>query len=187
MVAREFESVQAAHEWIREQFGLWPDRPTPAHLDALRSYKGSDYAQINEALRAGDATRFDEPTWLAITEAIAAEAIDQSVVVYRGIDDEEIVELILLGADEIPHKGFVSVSLVEHVAEQFLDDSSDDGNVLLVGVLPIGTAAAPLDFVPDAKHASEAELLLHAGSVFVVESVDTDEQPIRAHGRWQAP
>lgn len=190
----EFETVEEAHDWMRRQFGTWPDRPTPEHLSALRSYKGSGYLLMNERLRRGALTRFDEPTLLAITEAIAAEPIGEAVLVYRGIDDAEIVELVLLGAAEIPHKGFVSVTLVRDIAVTFTDeeaeveDLDDATNLLLVGRLNIGSHAAPLDFIPEGFNTNEAELLLHAGSTFVVENIDdADPDLIEAHGYWREP
>lgn len=190
----EIESVEEAHYWMRRQFGTWPDRPTAEHLSALRSYKGSGYLLMNERLRRGALTRFDEPTLLAVTEAIAAEPISEAVLVYRGIDDAEIVELVLLGAAEIPHKGFVSVTLVREIAMTFTnedaeaEDLDDATNLLLVGRLNIGSHAAPLDFIPQGFNDNEAELLLHAGSTFVVERVD-DSNPdlIEVHGYWREP
>lgn len=189
---REFESVEGAHAWMREQFGDWADRPTSEHLQALTSYKTVGFREINEALRSGDTTRFDDPTHLAITEAIAAEAITESVTVYRGIADPALAELVLLGATEIQHQGFVSVSLLEQVARGFTStsalDDEDPTNVLLVGTLPIGTPAAPLDLIPSGNNDHEAELLLHAGSAFEIDTTDDfDSDLIIVHGRWRTP
>lgn len=190
----EFDSVAEAHEWIGRQFGSWPTRPTPEHLEALRDYKGVGFGSINAQLRSGQVTRFTEPEFLAITEAIAAEPLTETVMVYRGIDDPEVAELVLTYAEEIPHEGFVSVSLVRHVAEGFLDqatsadDEDDATNVLLIGALRIGTHAAPLDFIPGAANSGEAELLLHAGSTFVIESFDdSDLDLIEVRGYWREP
>lgn len=190
----EFESVAEAHAWIGRQFGAWADRPTPEHLRALRNYKGSGFGTINERLRSGQVTRFTTPEHLAITEAIAAEAITETVMVFRGIDDPEVAELVLTFAEEIPHEGFVSVSLVRHVAVGFTDehaaadDEEDATNVLLIGTLRVGTHAAPLDFIPDGTNTGEAELLLHAGSTFVIESFDdSDLDLIEVHGYWREP
>ncbi|MFT4036279.1 MAG: ADP-ribosyltransferase [Patulibacter sp.] len=150
-----FDDVPGAHEWMHQQIGGWAGRLDDERTRALRAYKSTAYFHLNEALRTGQATRFDAPQWRAITEAIGAEALTEPVTVFRSIDDYEIAELVLLDGAEIPHEGFTSVSVVRAVAESFLHECGDSDvfeedngaarNVLLIAELPAGTHAVPLD------------------------------------------
>ena len=187
-----------------EQFGDPVSRLDPQTRLVLEHYKGAGYGEINEQLRAGNVDRFTAEQWLAITQAIASDQLTEPVDVFRGISYPPLADLVLAGVlDEISHDGFVSVSLLEGVSIGYLstalehtDQTRPDfepANVLLSATLPIGTHAAPIQLVvpeipgaPDA--ALEAELLLHAGSSFLIDDIDdSDLSCVRVSGRWVAP
>lgn len=182
------------------EFGDARARLGPATLEALEHYKGAGFEEINGDLRAGAASRFTAEQWLAITQAIASDRLTEPVEVHRGIAFAPLTQLILDGLDEIIHDGFVSVSLLEAVSLGFLSDDPrhihtaredfEPANVLLTATLPIGTHAAPIQLVTPfvASAQLEAELLLHAGSAFLVDEVDDrDLACVRVAGRWIAP
>lgn len=182
------------------EFGDARARLDSATLEALEHYKGPGFAEINADLRDGTADRFTAERWLAITNAIASDRLSEPVQVHRGIAFAPLTQLVLDGLEEIIHDGFVSVSLLEAASVGYLSDEPrhtdpsrpdfEPANVLLTAVLPVGTHAAPIQlitpFVADTQ--LEAELLLHAGSAFLVDEVDDrDLACVRVAGRWIAP
>lgn len=197
---RRFTSNEDALAWMVAEFGDARARLDRGTLDALEHYKGAGFEEINGDLRRGVADRFTAEQWLAITSAIASDRLNEPVEVHRGIAFAPLTQLILDGLDQIMHDGFVSVSLLEAVSRGYLSDDPrhtdaeredfEPANVLLTAVLPIGTQAAPIQLVTPlvAEAQLEAELLLHAGSAFLVDEVDDrDLACVRVAGRWIAP
>lgn len=197
---RRFTSHEEALEWMLTEFGDARARLDQGTRDALEHYKGAGFAELNDQLRGGTVGRFAEERWLAITQAIASDRLTEPVEVHRGIALAPLTELILDGLDEIIHDGFVSVSLLRTVSLGYLSDDPrhtdttredfEPANVPLTATLPVGTHATPIELVAPLRTsgALEAELLLHAGSAFLIDEVDhTDLSCVRVAGRWMAP
>jgi hypothetical protein len=197
---RKFTTSEQALAWMAEEFGDVRSRLDPVSLDALAHYKGPGFEAMNGDLRDGVVDRFTPEQWLAITDAIASDRLSEPVAVFRGIAFAPLAELVLDGLEEIGHDGFVSVSLLEAVSIGYLSDKPrhtdparsdfEPANLLLSAALPIGTHVAPIQLVVPGlgETVQEAELLLHAGSTFVVDAVDdSDLACVRVAGRWTAP
>lgn len=191
MASKRLNNTFEVHDWFQEQFRGWGRRLAPEQYAALLQYK-NEGPDINEEMRDWNSGRFDDGIQLALTEAIASEELTESVRVYRGISDHDIAQLAYLYGDSLHHEGFVSVTLVESIARQFLtdvvvaEDGSDVRNILLIADLPVGTQVAPVDLLP--TNYTEAEMILHAGSRFEIERVDdSDLDAVLLFGTWRAP
>jgi len=160
---RDFTNEQEAREWLDAEFGAWAQALTAEQRDALRSYKGLAYQEINEAARTG----FERPEQALLDAAIEAHTLTESVVAYRGLVDPDAGLHLLYEGDEITDDGYWSLALLQHTAVEFTTAATRPETAIVLRVaLDAGVhairAAAP-DQVEDMH---ENELLLARGSRF---------------------
>lgn len=148
-----------------QQTGKWP-KNTPKEVRALADYQGTEYLNVNEALRAGGqswATGPDQLTIRQVTRAIDyAPRTNQSVTAYRGLtftsDDATRAFLSQAGEGAVfTDPAFASTSLSRTTAASF-----GRNGILMEIDVPAGSKAVGLDLW------GESELLLQRGTSFRV-------------------
>jgi hypothetical protein len=181
------DSLGAARAWIVERFTEWAGSLSRGERAAIVAYKGTGYAQINEALR-GEVVEDDEgdidvdEAVDRLDEALARYALPEAVIVYRGVVSDELAAIFdtLAEGQTIEDDGYWSTSLLRLVAEKFLaeggDDDDDEIKFVMEITLPAG-AHAIYAGAPDLLHdLNEAEILLPRGSRFAIRATrDADD------------
>lgn len=136
-------------------------------LNALKSYTGSRYKDINKFLRKGpppQESKIVADMDKAFDKVAEKGGLSGGVTVYRGMRSHNLqIEGISLTEGTVIHdKGFMSTSAREGAAKRF-------GNVHFEIDVPKGTKAAYLERV--SKHTKEKELLLARGTKIRIKSV----------------
>ena len=160
------DTDRAAREWIEAHFKEWHDQLTAKEIDALETYKGNGYAEINAALRGlGPSDAHGRNLVRALDSALSSYRLDQAVIVYRAFCVPEIADLFdiedLDGTDEYQDPAFASTSLLRSVAETFALNE-DDPDLRIIGQihLPGGIHAISVGSPEVIKDLNEAEILL---------------------------
>jgi hypothetical protein len=139
--------------------GYW-SRLSDKERDAVDSYKGYGYKQINSRLRAGNAA---SEMVRQLDSAIAKGSLGGDTKLYRSFHMENIPK----AGDVISDRGFASTSTRREVAERFTKIGGGRRAMVRISV-PAGTPAA---FLPGQN---EDEVLLGRDSNFAVKSVKTE-------------
>jgi len=136
-------------------------KPTVEQRQALSSYSGSNYKNMNNKLRAGQGK--DDTHIKHLTEYLLNAKISETVTLSRGVDDN-------FGA------AFLSLATVGGIMEEkgFMSTSANAnwgwGSVRMTVHVPKGVAGAAIGNY--SQHSSEGEVLLAPGRHFYVNALD---------------
>lgn len=146
------------------------------HLDALASYNGIGFRDINGVLRHGDgetsSDRHLEETRQkisALSDLIAIqEPTSTATTLYRGMRAPRRPPFKLNEGDEFHDRGFLSTSTDQSAAQSFAGD--DERTILFTIVTPPGSQMADMNGLRGLR-SSEAEFILPPGTKFRVSRV----------------
>lgn len=138
-------------------------------IDAIRTYTGSGYSDMNGLLRGTVNTATARTYYAArnerLREVLTASAIPEDTVVYRGASAEVVRAMVDAGGGRAAEgglytdKGFTSTSIYRPFSEGWA--SAGPNSVLFRILLPKGSAAAYVDDISSNK--GEMEMLLRPG------------------------
>lgn len=161
---------------------------SPEEESILTSYTSHNYKFINKALYAGDDMELFDEQIKVMEECIDRKIIPENVLLYRGINDKNI----LFGSDSglsldelnnkyqntaFIHKSFVSTSMNRDNAAMFTDNP--DNGVLLELKVPAGSKGIYVSSI--SKYTTEQEVILQRGSVLRIENITVEEGLTIAH------
>jgi hypothetical protein len=167
--ARTFKSREEADTWLKSDTSINP-QVTDVENDMLGRYKGDEFLDINDELRAGGytASGADE----IIDGVMAKTSLSEPVTVYRGVSYDVFEDEDDLTDGFFEDAAYISTSLDRSTAQRF-----SDGVVMEIRV-PEGAHALNMEQWKTSG-GSESELLLPRNSTFHVISdtgVDDDER-----------
>ncbi|GEM_PF-6855601 len=154
------------------------------NLEVVGRYQG-DSSDINSALRNGDPT-FDKFA-KSLDTIIAERAMNQNVVVYRGIDQSVVGKTLPKPGDTIIDPAFVSTSYSVRISDQFTQHVGDKRVILKIKV-PEGQNALDLSATRNVRDISgvriedEFEVLLPRNTPIKIEDVHEFENQILIKG-----
>jgi hypothetical protein len=135
-----------------------------AEANAVTSYTGSDYRDINFALRYGDRNVIDESTQNTVNTLISVidrnEPLPEDSMLYRGVHNSGGHWNDLQVGDRFVEKGFTSTSPDLRTAKSF-------GNKLMEIEAPAGTKAIDT-YTALTGGVRESEVVLQAGTEYEV-------------------
>jgi hypothetical protein len=171
-----FADLVHATTWADQEFSLWKGNLDPRERHALAVYKDDNkerYRQINRALRGRqDWTREARVLAPLISAGLARHQLSQPITVHRAIPLSDLAGWPPQVGEDLPEPAFMSTSMVESVPrDRYVDRRG--GSVMLAIVLPKGTPAGYMDAFPG--ESGDGEILLPAGAVIRVQSVDEHE------------
>ncbi len=157
---------------LRTGILAWRDiPPTEAEIEALTAYTGSDFAEINEALRSGHIPPELEPAIATLDSVLGRQLLRRARTVYRGLDLGEVEELG--EGDVITEPAFMSTTSDVHIARRFAGDES--ASPVVLEVLAPGEARG-MDVAHLSEHPHELETLFARGARLRVLSWNPDER-----------
>jgi|GEM_PF-743900 len=146
----------------------WLTSLTVEEVNALKSYKGAGYLEINAALRNGTVNQYQQVI-NNIKSAVSKGVIKENLTLYRGLTESGIVEnwdKLLNGIEyKYTDKAFSSTTTSKDVAEFFAMDHGVDGIVAEI-INTKGLNAANIDSLN--AGILEDEFLLQSGLSFEV-------------------
>ena len=155
----------------------WEELPTRMEYNALRHYKGSGYALVNQSLRGGVRSHLASDCIAQMDSVLSKVApIKSDAVVYRGVSQVSSKDFrrhlgSLQQGDVFQESAYVSTSLDRRIARSF---ASEQGFLFTIH-MPKGTRALNMsqldpDIVklPKENLDREAEILLPRRSTFKV-------------------
>lgn len=168
-------STSELEEWQgKKEYKDWENNLTIAEKTALQNYRATSFS-TNSYLRRPELQSIYHPEVLARTKkdipnlekSINKGSLSESVMVFRGLDSEEISQnFSKMKGKIIQDKAFVSTTLDRKVTSAFL---REENPVLLSIRLAKGTKVASIHSL-SAPGKQEAEILLQRNSRFKVTS-----------------
>lgn len=170
--ARAFEQAGPAGDWIAATFGAWRAELSASELIALAAYKGSEYRDINGALRGQrPMTAGVEVVIDALDRALARMRLPEPMIAYRAAGIPALATFAGdLGGTVIEEHGYVSTSLLRDTAVEYLLEIVPlEHGVIERIYVPGGTHVAVQAAAPDlVTDLGEYELLLPHDTLLLV-------------------
>jgi hypothetical protein len=157
-------------DWGKAAYADWAKGLSPKETRALREYTGSDYADMNRALRTGNVPAGEQERIETLRKALERGKLEEDITVFRGVRRlaDLGVDAAKLGhGDLIREKAFVSTSLKPSVSQGF-----GGGGALFRIRMPAGSPGAYVNAsAKGSSIPSEKEFLLPPGGGYRVVEV----------------
>ncbi|HEY5260857.1 MAG TPA: ADP-ribosyltransferase [Solirubrobacteraceae bacterium] len=174
---RRFTDRLDASAWYDATFRPWEMSLSEAERHAIYEYKAYGFADLNEALRFDGSP--DQNLVTLLDRAIARHQLREPVIVFRGLVSEILrYEIADLTGDEITDLAYVSTSLLQIVAEDFIAAESRDERLIAEILIPGGVHVGALVGAPDqVRNLGELEILIPRGSRFEIVGTEPERDP----------
>jgi ADP-ribosyltransferase exoenzyme len=174
---RRFTDRLDASAWYDAAFRAWEMSLSEAERHAIHEYKAYGFADLNEALRFDGSP--DQNLVTLLDRAIARHQLREPVIVFRGLVSEILrYEIADLTGDEITDLAYVSTSLLQIVAEDFIAAESQDERLIAEILIPGGVHVGALVGAPDqVRNLGELEILLPRSSRFEIVGTEPEHDP----------
>jgi len=179
---REAQQEAPVIERLQQGFAAWSRGVSRAETQALVTYQGSGYRNLNRALRHEDGVvnlrnhLLDPELVHHLDTVISRGRISQTLTVYRGrqryISLDEARSMV---GEELTDHGYMSTSVRVAVGESFALRGTPNGTLYQIEV-PAGSPAAWLHSL-DREGLDEKEILLPRSSTFVVTAASQRADP----------
>lgn len=165
----DYKAMTGSHDY------KWSDEIA----SSLRNYTDVTYATINKALRNGTSEYWSpavDRDFLNIMEAFEQTKLKYNVSLFRGSDHISIKDLKI--GSVINEAGFLSTSVKEQLAFDFVVDADDDHRIIFVYDTKAGTPAIPV--APLSRYESELEVILNGGQHVItdIKQQEFDDAPV---------
>jgi len=161
------ESIQVErrlHTVMYEAYKPWLDGLTGSQVQAVETYMGAAYEDINRGLRTGLGSVYMDTISELDSALEAAGKTEEDLTVYRGLSAKVTARLLAGGV--ITDDGYLSTSIKPITAAKFSVNTYVGGhnsvNLLRIKV-PKGTIGAYISVVEGVSYGGEAEFLLGRG------------------------
>ena len=171
----KFAKAKNAADWENKHFGDVTSKLKPEEVDAVNTYTGGRFSNINDGLRGTeklDGT--DKATIKGLDSAMMKSKLPEAVTVYRGMTSlEHFGDLNKLMGQTIAEKGYMSTSIMPGVANGFARKGEAGGPVGRWEIsLPAGTNTLSTDTILGKDSLHQHELILPRGSSYKVTGVE---------------
>ena len=168
----DFEHQSEHAKYFESIYGDWESKPRNSPIDhvieAIRTYSGSKYWDINRYLRGIRSELKPELQKIAdvLMDELEQNELADNMVLYRGVGPDVLQGKPVEVGAIITDPAFVSTSTTSKTARDFIDDSQ---GYLLKITSPKGTKA--LNISKYSVHQSEAEVLMQMGTAFKIDKI----------------
>lgn len=180
VTGKEFPGTQGL-DWGEAEYADWKTGLTRDELNAVVTYKGHAYSDINRAFRTGQPLGVYQKTADDLDKALAAKPLPIDLKTFRGEKMPANVLASLSPGDVLVDKAYRSSSTKRSTAESFAGSSG----VLWEIDLPKGTPGAYVSWRGDQYDGGESEYLLPRGSRMRIKEITKDPQSGRTIIRAQ--